>query len=1103
MWSKVRFLLLVLLSVFLAREAVSQVSSAGTVGGTVTDTSGAVIPGVDITATQTQTNVQWHSITDANGSYIFVNLPAATYKISAQKEGFSKAEMPELVLHTGERLKADLALKPGSVAETVTVMSNAVAVDTETGNVGEVVGAQAIQDLPLVTRNFIQLVALVPGVSSDIGSEAGFGSNSSLAASVNGVRENANNWTIDGVPNLDVYNGNNAIVPNEDALQEFRIDRGNYTAEQGRSSGASINAILKSGTNQYHGTAFEFMRNSYLNANNYFSNLGGIARPTEHYNNWGYTLGGPIKKDKLFFFWSEEWRRITQTAGTYQARVPTDQEKAGDFSNYAALNVPQPVVPAYIASKAACAGCVAGQPFPNNQIPSGLMSSNSLALLNTYYPKAGTYNATTGANYVSALPTITTVREELVRLDYSINDRWKAFAHYIQDQNHITSPYSLWNDNSIPNVAGSKEFEPLQSFALNLVGTLTPNLVNEIQFGIFHNIIRISIDSTASRSRASGLNIPYYFPNHTNASNRIPNLSFQRYSGISADWPFLNGFFYHKWTDNLSWHRNRHNLRFGALLTQQGKNEDNANSLTNGGFAFTGSQTGNDLADMLLGFADQYGETQKNPMQHLRYWDAEAYAQDQWQIHPRFSLTYGLRYSYFGPEIDSNNIESTFYPSLYQSALAPTVNSDGTLSNIPSSQLSNGVYMPTNGMVIAGVNSPYGSALYKVYKLNLSPRLGFSYDIFGTGKTAIRAGYGRFFDRTAPYELGAKSNPPFNSSVVLYNVAVDNPGSSGGTTVNSPVSMTAFNSQYHLPYNQQWSLGVEQQVGRNAVVNISYVGTKGTHLLYVSQINANTPNAEVAQGLVNVNQVRPYLGYGSISTFTPSASSSYHSLQASLHERLGKILTLDVAYTFSKVLTNASSDGYSPQDSRNPGADRGLASFDRTHILVANYVWKLPSFSEQARLVRRVIGDWEWAGILTGRSGVPLTVYNGVYLNSGVADSSTRPNINPSQKIQPGKAIKNWLNIDAFTNPAQGTFGDAGVSIARAPHQIQFDSSISKDFPILESLHMKFKAEAINLFNHTIFDSVSTYWYPDNPTFGHVTSATNPRKTQVGVHFIF
>ena len=634
MWSRFRILGLMLFIALFLQRAPAQVTSAGSIAGQVVDTTGALVPEATVVAIQSQTNVQWKTVTDNAGAYIFPNLPVGTFTVSAQKEGFSKEQVNSIILNAGDQLRTNLTLRPGAVTDTVQVNSDQINVDTESGNVGEVVNSEAIEAMPLVTRNFIQLVELVPGVSSDIGSQEGFGSGSGLAASVNGVRENANNWTIDGVPNLDVYNGNNSIVPNVDALAEFRIDRGNYTAEQGRSAGASINAILKQGTNQFHGTWFEFMRNGDLNANNYFSNLYGSPRPNEHYNNFGYTVGGPIKKEKLFFFWSEEWRRIIEPTGTVTTLVPTDQELTGNFSDYSALGLPEPMVTAALAANPLCANCVTGKPFPNDQIPSGMLDANALLLINTYYPRAGTFKD--GYNFASSVPTTTTVREELIRMDYNLNDKWKAFAHYIQDQNHITSPYSLWGDNPLPNVEGTHQFEPMQSFGVNLVGTLTPNLINEVQFGIYHDIIRISEDPTISRARASGLNIPYYFPSpHLNLDDRIPQLHFSHYAGVNTDWPFLNGFFYHKWTDNLSWHRGRHNYRFGLLITQQGKNENNQDYLGNGSFTWGGSQTGNDLADMFTNFADSYQEEETNPMQHLRYWDDEFYAQDQWQVSPR------------------------------------------------------------------------------------------------------------------------------------------------------------------------------------------------------------------------------------------------------------------------------------------------------------------------------------------------------------------------------------------------------------------------------------------------------------------------------------
>ncbi len=1107
MWSRIHALTLLLIITMCIQKAPAQVTSAGSIAGQVVDPSGALVPAVTVVAVQAHTNSQWNTVTDNTGNYIFPNLPVGTFTLSAEKQGFSKAQINTVILNAGDQQRHDFTLSPGAVSDTIQVNSDVISVDTESANVGEVVGSTAIQQLPLVTRNFIQLVELAPGVSSDIGSAAGFGSNSSLAVSVNGVRNNANNWTIDGVPNLDVFNGNNAITPNVDALSEFRIDRGNYTAEQGRSAGATVNAILKTGTNDWHGSAFEFVRTASLNANLFFNKYYGNPRPSDHYNNFGYTASGPIKKNKIFFLWSQEFRRIGEPTQTVGTRVPTDQEKNnGDFSDAAAIGMSVPRVTTAMAANPLCVGCVAGQPFPNNTIPAGLLSKNAQLLLKTYYPAAGNYND--GVNFSSSASTVLTEREELIRLDYNVSDKWKMFAHYIQDQNHINSPYGLWGENSLPNVGSSTEFEPMQSFAFNVVGTLSPNLVNETQFGIYHNIIRIQTSPLLNRSLASGLDIPYYFPGHIDPQNRIPALSFSHYAGIATIWPFLNGFFYHKWTDNLSWHKGNHDLRFGVLVTQQGKNEDNAPNNLNGTFSWSGTaydgvHTGNDMSDMLSNFADSYSESMNNPVQHLRYWDDEAYAQDQWHISHRLSLTLGLRYSYFGPEIDQNNLLTNFLPQLYQSSLAPTVDpGTGNLTNIPGSQLlSTGVYMPTNGIIAAGVNSPWGNAVFNVRKLNLAPRAGFSYDVFGKGKTALRGGYGMYYDRTAPYELYAKANPPFNAVVTLHSVLVDTPGKSGGAPVNSTVGLFGFTPKQPLPYNQQWSLGIQQEVLRNTVVTLDYIGTKGVHLMYDSMLNQNAPNLAVAQGAINVDAVRAYQGYGTIQIVTPEAYSNYHGLQASLKEQFRTQLTLNVAYTYSKVLTNASGDLNTVQDPLNPGADRGPASFDRTHMLVLNYVWQLPTLSSSNTAMKTVLGGWQWSGLLNVKSGEPITVGLGVYANAGETDGPERPN--QIGKPLAGKGLNNWINANAFTVPAQATFGNASQGNVRLPRNTQVDSSLSKDFPLRERFRLQFKIEAINVFNHTEFNSVDSNFYPGSTTFGHLNNTLLPRVSQAGLHLLF
>lgn len=1140
----VRFLMRALtciwLAVVLLPVAPAQVNSAGSIAGQVNDTTGAVVPNATIIAVQSQTNVQWKTITGDTGNYTFPNLPVGTYTLSAQKEGFSKEQINSVILNVGDELRTNFALKVGAISDTVQVSSNAVNVDTESGNIGDVVSAQSIESLPLVTRNFVELVELVPGVSSDIGDDVGFASYSSLAISVNGVRNNANLWMVDGVPNQDVYNGNNAIIPDIDALAEFRVDRGNYTAEQGRSSGAVVNAILKSGTNQFHGTAFEFLRNGDLNSNYYFNNRYGIARPDEHRNNFGYTVGGPIKggpfkKDQLFFFWSEEWRRIIEPSSANPTVVPTDKEIAGDFSEYAALNLAEPLVTSRLAANPLCTGCVVGQPFPGGTvtvdgqsvteakdvIPSGLLDAQSLALIKNYYPRAQAISSS-GIDFTSAASATTTTREELIRMDYNLNDKWKAFAHYVQDQNHIGSPYSLFNENVLPYVNSTVEFEPMQSFAVNLTGTLTPDLVNEVQFGIYHDIIRITEAPSISRT-VGNIDIPYYFPNQINADDRIPQLSLRHYAGINTTWPFLNGFLYHRWSDNLSWFKGRHNYKFGATVTEEGKNEESAESDNNGYFYFYGSQTGSDLADMLTGYSDEYTEAQTLPMQHLRYWDNEAYAQDQWQITHRLSLTYGLRYTDYSPVIDLNNLLDNFVPGLYNPSLAPTVSTaDGSLSNIALSQLSggaNGIYLPNNGIIVAGVNSPYGNAIFSAPKLNMAPRAGFSYDLFGNGKTALRGGYGLYYDRTAPYELGDKGNPPFNASVTIRNILIDTlaPASGGSSVpVRSGVGLVALNTKYTNPYNQQYSFGVQREVYRNTVVNLDYVHTQGSHLLYETQLNQTlaADQLAVAENLtgesgsavpIAVDSARPYAGYTGIAQFTPDASASYNALQASVRAQFGKSLTLNANYTFSKVLTDAASDTYSPQDSNNLKADRGLATFDRPHMLIVDYVWTLPSFSANA-LAKALIGGWQWSSILHVSSGEPIGATLGIYGNSGVIDSTQRPNLVAGRNAQDGKGVTDWLNPNAFATPALGTFGNAPVVVGRLPRGTQMNSSISKDFPIYEKVNALFKLESTNIFNHPIFNQAGD---ADTTTgdarFGEITGqgSAEPRYVQAGLTISF
>jgi hypothetical protein len=468
---------------------------------------------------------------------------------------------------------------------------------------------------------------------------------------------------------------------------------------------------------------------------------------------------------------------------------------------------------------------------------------------------------------------------------------------------------------------------------------------------------------------------------------------------------------------------------------------------------------------------------------------------------------------------DLNGLLTNFSPKLYSASQAPTVNADGSLvvSSITASQMSDGVYLPTNGIVLAGVNSPYGDAVFQAPKLNLAPRMGFSYDVTGKGKTVVRGGYGFYYDRTAPYALGGKGNPPFNANVTLNGVTVSDPAHSSSSKSFTTTGLTALAQKYTNPDNQQWSLGVQHQIRPNMVLTVEGVRTQGSHLLYNNQINQNGSLLEVAKGTLHPDVARPYKGYGAIAVFTPEASSTYNGLQTSLRDQIGKAITLDVNYTYSKVLTNAPNDFSSPQNAKNLKADRAVASFDKTHMLKADWVWNLPEFKGN-RVLHHTAGGWQWSGLMSFQSGAPVGVALSVpgisYSNSGVTDSSQRPNL--VGKAQANKSFKHWLNLDAFAKPALGTFGNSGPMVARMPHITQVDSSLTKDFDVNKRIHMQFNLSAINVLNHAQFNGINNTYIDakdskdtakeildQNPNFGLISAGGTPRKMQAGLHLTF
>ncbi|MBO0800940.1 MAG: TonB-dependent receptor, partial [Blastocatellia bacterium] len=497
-----------------------------------------------------------------------------------------------------------------------------------------------------------------------------------------------------------------------------------------------------------------------------------------------------------------------------------------------------------------------------------------------------------------------------------------------------------------------------------------------------------------------------------------------------------------------TWTHDAHTVQFGIDFTREGKSElaNPSNNNTNGTFAFTGQYTGNALADFLTGHAYRYTETALDPFLNYRWFNLEPFVEDQIKLRPNLTLTVGLRYEYFQPEYEKNNVFGTFNPLLFNVSEAPVVNPDGTL--VPNTGA------PLNGIMIAGPNSPYGRALFPARTNNLAPRVGVAWDPQNDGKTAVRIGYGIFYDRWGSYSQFGDTNPPFNNTVSITNTSLSNPGGAAGTPY--PPALNGVQSPWKYPQVQKWSVSVQREVGFQTSLSAAYVGTKGTHLLGPLNLNQPLPSANVANDAISPDAVRPYLGYSTITGYETRFSSTYNALQLSAIHRLQAGLTFQMSYTYSKTLTD-SNGGFSnsPQDSRNLRAEKALASFDVPHILTFNYAWDVPIFRRSAGLTKAAFGGWQVSGITNIQSGFPLTVTL-PFDNAGVGGGLERPNQVASSSGP--KTVQQWFNTDAFALPAAGTFGNAPNGAVRGPGVINWDFGLSKQFRLREEMSLRFRA---------------------------------------------
>lgn len=1044
------FLIAAIVWACLSCQAAAQIIT-GSIVGTVTDQTGAVLPGVTISVKNLGTNQIRTALTNEAGNYSIPLLPVASYEVTAEFSGFTTQVKTGLELQVEQRLNVHFTLAVGEISERLVVTETSPLVQTDSATVGNVVDSRKLMELPLNGRLFSQVALLVP-TATTLPAGSLMARPERDAFTVAGLTNTANNYMIDGIDNNDISINIAAAKPSMDTIREYKIQSGTYSAEFGRGGGAQINVITKSGTNEFHGSIYHFLRNSALDAKNFFDRADEKIPPFNR-NQYGATIGGPIQKDKTFFFVGYEGLR-TRQAITKTALVPLAEMKRGDFSSLLQpnnlLSARAIVIRDPLNNNA---------PFPGNIIPVSRFDPSGFAIANLY-PDPN--RPQTGSNYLSSPPDRLNWHQSSLRLDRILSEQDSIFGRVNFDRLRTWIAFDP-GTTTLPGY-GKNSLTIANNIGLVETHVFSPALVNEARLG--YNYFQedqpngnAGFDATEQLLGIKGTSREpkvFAYPSFTITG-------FTRVGDRTAS-PQNRRVHTYQAYDGLSWIRGNHSLKIGGEVRRV-QNNFNHNTTRRGAFSFTGRYTGTGLADVLLGLPSSTSLNRGPSQRYFRSTSWNFFVQDDWKVSQRLNLNLGVRYEINTPPVENGDLVSNFNPK-------------------------------TGKIEIAGKDIPRG-VLTTDYN-DIAPRIGLAYNLTGDGRTILRSGYGVYSNSLVWTSIltGAASGYPFveslqwNSSTTRPDITMRDPFPAA-----SAISALSLFSQDRedrsSSYIQHVSFGIQRELFGNVLADVSYLGNKATKLAISRPINQPAPGPGTA---AQRNARRPFPQFGNLNQQQGSANSNYHSMIVRIERRLSNGLSFLSSYTLSKAIADQGSP-----DMLNNRRGRGPAGIDNRHRWTFSYVYAIPFGRGQSSPAARILGGWQLSGVLTLRSGQPSTP--SISQDISNTASGNVPNLIGETRRADSDPRGGWWNPNAFALPTLYTIGNAGTGILVGPDFRNLNFSLNKNYEIGESKRVEFRAEFFNITNHPNFGQPNSQW--DSPLFGRVSEALDSRQIQFGLKLIF